>query len=75
VEIIIGITSLARELTIQSSQSADELRAAVEAALATEDGVLALTDDQDRVTIVPTRAIGFVQIGQDGLRRVGFGAA
>jgi hypothetical protein len=74
VEIIIGIKHVPRELTVQSPQSAEDLRAAVEAALAQPDGVLSLTDEHDRTTMVPVSAIGFVQIAPEGLRRVGFGA-
>jgi hypothetical protein len=74
VEITIGIKNIARELTIQSAQSAEDLRAAIAAALADPAGVLTLVDEHDRVTVIPASAIGFVQMGQEGQRRVGFGA-
>jgi hypothetical protein len=74
VEITIGIKNIARELTIQSSQSAEDIRAAVDAAMANPTGILTLVDEHERTTIVPVAAIGFIQIGQDGPRRVGFGA-
>jgi hypothetical protein len=74
VEITIGIKNIARELTIQSSQSAEDLRAAIAAALVDPAGILTLVDEHDRVTVVPAGAIGFVQMGQEGQRRVGFGA-
>jgi hypothetical protein len=74
VEITIGIKHIARELTIQTSQDADELHAALAAALADPAGILTLVDEHGRTTLVPSGAIGFVQLGQEGPRRVGFGA-
>ncbi|MDR0432710.1 MAG: DUF3107 domain-containing protein [Bifidobacteriaceae bacterium] len=73
-EITIGIKHLSRELTIHSNMSAEELQAAVSDALSVSTGILSVTDEHGRVTIVPAGAIGFVHIGPEGPRRVGFGA-
>lgn len=72
-EITIGIRQVARELTLETTQSADEVRAAVEAALS--GAVLDLTDSRGRRVIVPSEAIGYVELGAEEARRVGFGTA
>jgi len=71
-EIIIGVRNIAREITIESGQSPKEVTAAVEASI--KDGApLQLTDDKGGVTVIPADALGYVQIGSDEPRRVGFG--
>jgi hypothetical protein len=73
VEITIGVRDLPREITIDSDQSADDVSAAVAAALAGKPA-LELVDDHGRRIIVPTAAIGYVEIGAEGRERVGFGS-
>jgi hypothetical protein len=75
VEIVVGIKHVARELAIQSIQNAEDLRATVAAAVSGTEPVLALTDEHDRLTLIPSDSIGYVQIGPEGGRRVGFGSA
>lgn len=72
-EITIGIRQVARELTLETNQSADEITAAVEKALA--GAILDLTDARGRRVIVPSEAIGYVELGVEETRRVGFGKA
>jgi hypothetical protein len=74
VEIIIGLQNVPRELTISSSETAAQLQAAVAAALGPDGKVLNLTDDHGRTFMVPSAAIGFVEIGAEGTRHIGFGA-
>ena len=73
-EIKIGVQSAPRELVLEIAQTADELRAAIDAAVATDDGVLDLVDDRGRRVIVPGSKITYVEIGEPEVRRVGFGA-
>ena len=72
-EITIGVKNVARELTLESAQTADQVVALVEAAIA-KGGVLALTDQRGRRVVVPVDSLGYVEIGQEEQRRVGFGA-
>ncbi|MBU4337539.1 MAG: DUF3107 domain-containing protein [Actinobacteria bacterium] len=72
-EITIGVQHLPREITIESEQSPDEVAAAVAAALAGKPA-LELVDERGRRVIVPTAAIGYVQIGAEQRGRVGFGS-
>jgi hypothetical protein len=72
VEIRIGVQNTAREVVLESQQSAGDVTAAVSAAL--EGGtVLSLKDEKGRTVLVPASAIGFVEIGVEESRRVGFG--
>jgi hypothetical protein len=73
VEVKIGVRNVAREITLESAQSADEVAAAVDAALAS-GSALRLTDDKGRVVVVPTNVLGYVEIGAPEGRKVGFGA-
>ena len=72
-EITIGVRDLPREIALDSDQSADEVAAAVAAALAGKPA-LELVDNHGRRIIVPTAGIGYVEIGAETRTRVGFGA-
>jgi phage tail sheath gpL-like len=72
VEITIGVQNVTRELVIESDQTADQVSAAVSAAIAGGPS-LTLTDARGRRIIVPTAVLGYVEIGTDEQRRVGFG--
>lgn len=72
-DITIGVQNLPRELVIESDQTADEVTAAVTAAL-NGNPVLELTDNRGRRVIVPSASIGYVEIGTESKGRVGFGA-
>ncbi len=72
VEVKIGVRNVAREITLESAQSAEEVAAAVDAALEA-GGTLKLVDDKGRVVVVPTGVLGYVEIGAPEGRRVGFG--
>jgi Protein of unknown function (DUF3107) len=73
VEVKVGVQNVAREIVLESSQTPDEVAAAVDAAIA---GALSLrlTDEKGRVVVVPTSSLAYVEIGVEESRRVGFGA-
>jgi hypothetical protein len=73
VEIKIGIQHTARELNLESNLSAEEVEAAVAAAIK-DGGVLTLVDDKERKVLVPGDKIAYVELGEPTGRRVGFGA-
>ena len=73
-EVKIGVQHVARELIIESSQTPDEIEAAVGAALKDDDGVLTLADERGRKLLVPAGRLAYVEIGEQVERRVGFGA-
>ncbi|MCA1782355.1 MAG: DUF3107 domain-containing protein [Dermatophilaceae bacterium] len=72
-EVKIGVQNVARELSIETDQSAEEVAAAVRSALTDDAGVLSLTDSRGREVLVPTAALGYVQFGDSEKGRVGFG--
>ncbi len=72
-EIKIGIQNVNREIVLESDQTADQVAQIV--AKAVNDGVeLQLTDRKGRHVIVPPNVLGYVEIGSEESRRVGFGA-
>ena len=71
-EITIGVRDVAREITIESPLSADELREIVRTAL-DAGTTLELTDEQGAQLLVPGGALGYVRFGTETPRRVGFG--
>lgn len=72
VEVRIGITDSPRELTIELSNSADEIEATVARALH-EGSHVAFTDEKGRRLIVPATKVGFIEVSARSERKVGFG--
>lgn len=70
-EIKIGIQNIAREIVLESDDTADAVEKAVTAALV--GGTLSLTDHKGRRVIVPSGALAYVELGHEEKRRVGFG--
>ncbi|NEN06841.1 DUF3107 domain-containing protein [Diaminobutyricibacter tongyongensis] len=71
-DIRIGILNAPRELSFESSQTADEIAQQVSAALTSGTGFLRLTDDKGKVYLIPTAGIAYVEIGTEESRRIGF---
>ena len=71
-EVKIGVLHTAREITLDSPQTPDEVEALVAAALKSMDGQLVLSDDRGRKVIVPANLIAYIDIAQADQRRVGF---
>ncbi len=72
-EVTIGVQNVARELSIETDSTSAEVSAAVESAL-NDGGVLRLTDTKGRTVLVPSHAIGWIQVGESEKGKVGFGA-
>lgn len=70
-EIRIGILHVQREVVIDTTSSVDEVKAALDTAVA-KGTPLRLTDDKGRVVLVPAANIGYVDIAGSEVRRVGF---
>jgi predicted RNA-binding protein (virulence factor B family) len=71
-DIRIGIRDSGREISFESAQTASEVENAVAAVLEGGAKVLKLSDNKGRRFIVPTEALGYVEIGEEETRRVGF---
>ncbi|MEO5780151.1 MULTISPECIES: DUF3107 domain-containing protein [Arthrobacter] len=72
-EVKIGIQNIGREIVLESTQDADAVAKVVGEAIA-KGTELRLTDEKGRQVIVPSGVIGYVEIGAEEVRRVGFGA-
>lgn len=73
-EVKIGVTYTAKELSIELEADPEELVATVEAALRNGEPVLWLKDRKGRRVGVPADKVAYVEIAeQEGLPRVGFG--
>jgi hypothetical protein len=74
VEVKIGVQNAPREIVLESAQSADEVEQAVTKALETGQKLFMLVDEHGRRVVVPTERLAYVEIGEQTVRKVGFGA-
>ncbi|MBD8044137.1 DUF3107 domain-containing protein [Arthrobacter sp. Sa2BUA2] len=72
-EVKIGIQNVGREIVFESGQSADQVADTVAEAIR-DSKELRLSDEKGRLIMVPAGVIGYVEIGAEEVRRVGFGA-
>ena len=72
VQVRITVANVNSDINFESSLSASDIQSAVKAALKSGDA-LTLEDIRGRVVMVPADKIGFVEIGEQTDRRVGFG--
>ena len=70
-EVKIGVQHANRELVLESSDSRDDVMAAVQKAL-DDGGMLELLDSKGRTVVVPSDRLAYVEIGEEGPRRAGF---
>lgn len=71
-EIKIGVRHIAREIIVETSEAKEILMEKVSKAL--EDGsLLQIMDDKGNTTLIPGTQIGYVELGSDAKRHVGFG--
>ncbi|KJS52707.1 DUF3107 domain-containing protein [Streptomyces rubellomurinus] len=73
-EVKIGVQNAPREIVIESSQTADEVESAVAKALEGSSKLFSLTDEHGRRILVPAERLAYVEIGEQAVRKVGFGA-
>jgi hypothetical protein len=71
VEVKIGVQNVAREITVDTDETAEQVEKLVSEALAGE-GVLTLSDSKGRKIIVPAAKLAYVEIGHGSLGQVGF---
>ena len=72
-EIKVGIVQGGREIVLESEETVVAVESAFAKAVA-DDGLLSLTDERGRKVLVPASRIAYLEIGQEHVRRVGFGA-
>jgi hypothetical protein len=72
VEIRIGIINTGRELSFETTSTADEVRTQVTSALEQNASHISLTDAKGSSYIVPTANLAYIELGTEESRRVGF---
>jgi hypothetical protein len=70
-EVRIGVQHAARELLVDTADSAEEIEAKLAKALA-DDSTFALSDSRGRLVVVPARAIAYLELGGGVAGQVGF---
>jgi hypothetical protein len=73
VEVKIGIQNVGREIVLESALDAEAVAKIVGEAIS-KGTDLRLSDEKGRQVIVPGSVLGYVEIGAEEVRRVGFGA-
>jgi hypothetical protein len=72
-DVRIGVVYTARELTLETDDTADVVSEAIESAFSSGDALLWLTDTKGRKVGVPTDKIAYVEVVTDSdARKVGF---
>ncbi|GAB2463386.1 hypothetical protein HD599_000796 [Conyzicola lurida] len=71
-DIRIGITNSPREINFESSQTASEVETIIATALESESKFIKLVDSKGKLYIVPVANLGYVEVGSESTRRVGF---
>lgn len=71
-EIKIGLRESGRELNFESEQSAQEIEQTVTNALDAGSKLVKLVDNKGKLFLVPVDAIGYIEVGAEEVRRVGF---
>jgi hypothetical protein len=75
VEIKVGIQHVNREIVVETNQSASDIQRAFQNAIdGNGSGVFTLTDERGRKVLIPADRIGYVDIGEENARHVGFGS-
>ena len=71
-EVKIGVQQAQRELVVDVDASAEEIEKHVSEALASDAGVVTLTDIKGRRVVVPSAKLAYVEIGTGVAGAVGF---
>lgn len=71
-EVKIGVQDTIKEISLETDDSREAITAAIETAVS-KGSLLQLTDDKGRTIMVPGSKIGYVELGAESTRRVGFG--
>ncbi|MCW2886698.1 MAG: hypothetical protein QOE54_1271 [Streptosporangiaceae bacterium] len=71
-QVRIGVQSVAKEIVVDTTVSADEIEQSLMEALQTENGVFILVDERGGRVVVPAAHVGYLEISEDESRSVGF---
>jgi predicted lactoylglutathione lyase len=71
-EIKIGLRNVPREIVFESEQSPQEVEQIVANAMDAGAKVIKLVDNKGKLFLVPLDALGYIEVGAEEARRVGF---
>jgi hypothetical protein len=71
-DVRIGITNSPREISFESAQSAADVERVISTALDSSAKYFKLADNRGTIYIVPTDQFGYIEVGSEESRRVGF---
>jgi hypothetical protein len=71
-DVRIGVVYTARELTLETDDTADVVSEAIESAFSSGDALLWLTDTKGRKVLVPIDKLAYVEVGSPTIGQVGF---
>jgi hypothetical protein len=72
VEVRIGVVHANRELTLETSETADAVRDQIAKVIESNDAMLTLSDERGRTICVPVDKLAYVEIAGESSRRMGF---
>jgi F420-0:gamma-glutamyl ligase len=72
VEVKIGVQQAQRELVLDVDEPAEAIEKLITEALASETGVISLTDSKGRKVVIPGAKVAYVEIGTGVAGMVGF---
>lgn len=72
-DVRIGISDVAREVTLRTKSNADEIIEQLHKAV-NENSLFEIEDDQGRRVVVPASKVAYLDLGSSDVRAVGFGA-
>ena len=71
-EIKIGLRNVPREIVFESEQSPQDVEQIVANAMDAGAKVIKLVDNKGKLFLVPLDALGYIEVGAEDARRVGF---
>ena len=71
-DIRIGIANSPREISFESSQTSNEVEKIVADALESGSTFVKLSDNKDKIYIVPVASLAYIEVGSETSQRVGF---
>ncbi|GAB3842450.1 DUF3107 domain-containing protein [Nesterenkonia populi] len=73
-EVRIGVQNVAREIVVETESTHEEVEKTIAEAIESDKPLFTLTDRREKRIVVPTASIGYVEIGSDTKKSVGFAA-
>lgn len=71
-EIKIGLRNVPREIVFESEQSPQDVEQIVANAMEAGSKFIKLVDNKGKLFLVPLDALGYIEVGAEEARRVGF---